>query len=346
MVLAPDGYLYVSTGDGGSGSYNDEAVAKGIQRAELGNLSSREKAQTINCLNGKILRVFGWNGDALVSNPFYDGNKRSPQSRVWALGLRNPFRMTSDENSNLYVADVGGANKEEINVVDKGGLNLGWGKFEGMDIESSLSNINPDEGVSYNDLITQSTSYSEVSDDTQRRYTHHPPELDYGHGGDNNPRIINYSANEIAPIPIVQELSGTAITGGVVLNDFGYDGSYVFSDWSDASINIAVKSSGTDRAFDDMVQIVGNSQMGGIVNMDQDINGDLYIVSYFGKIYKLTYNETLSVPDYEFYQKADVTYYTLLGQKIPDLTYASSGVYIAEYSYQNRVERKQVLHGN
>src|SRR4030095_15289535 len=52
------------------------------------------RAQDLNSLDGKILRVDPATGLALPTNPFYDGNPSSNRSRVWEYGLRNPFRIT------------------------------------------------------------------------------------------------------------------------------------------------------------------------------------------------------------------------------------------------------------
>ena len=67
-----------------------------------------------------------------------------PKSKVWALGFRNPFRMylkpgsgshnRADGNPGiLYVGDVGFYSWEEIDVVDKPGMNFGWPMYEGLE---------------------------------------------------------------------------------------------------------------------------------------------------------------------------------------------------------------------
>lgn len=111
-----DGYLYLSTGDGGAG-YDPNA-----------------NGQNENSLLGKILRI-DVNpplGSGLVyvippSNPF--GNE------VFALGLRNPFRWSFDrENFSMWIGDVGQDSFEEINYRTAGnasGANFGWRCFEG-----------------------------------------------------------------------------------------------------------------------------------------------------------------------------------------------------------------------
>ena len=128
LVFGEDGNLLVSCGDGASpegaddggthnASYAPQALANGILRPKEDVGAFR--AQLIDCLSGKILRIDPATGNGVPSNPFYDpANPRAPKSRVWALGLRNPFRMTLKPESGahnpgdgqpgvIYVGDVG-----------------------------------------------------------------------------------------------------------------------------------------------------------------------------------------------------------------------------------------------
>ncbi|WP_345121520.1 PQQ-dependent sugar dehydrogenase, partial [Hymenobacter antarcticus] len=150
LVFGADGTLLVSTGDGADaaidpgsiGTYFAQALADGIITAKenIGSLRS----QLVDCLSGKILRLNPATGDGIPSNPFYDAaNPRAARSRVWALGTRNPFRMTRKPGTGstdpaaanpgvLYLGDVGSCCWEEVNVVDRPGVNLGWPIFEGL----------------------------------------------------------------------------------------------------------------------------------------------------------------------------------------------------------------------
>ncbi len=143
LVFGTDGTLLIACGDGTSlQNFEEQGLADGIITPKE-NINSY-RAQLIDSHNGKILRIHPQTGDGVPSNPFYDAqNPRAPRSRVWALGLRNPYRMTLrpetgshfEEDGNpgvLYVSDVGSGSFEELNVVKEGGQNFGWPMYEGM----------------------------------------------------------------------------------------------------------------------------------------------------------------------------------------------------------------------
>ena len=162
LIFGTDGTLLASCGessatnaDSGSDTttYYAQALNDGILKSDdpsTPSINENEsvgswRAQMVNCLSGKIIRIDPLTGDGIPSNPFYDAaNPRAAKSRVWALGLRNPFRITLKPNTGehlpsegnpgtIYVGEVGSTKKEEINVVVTGGQNFGWPRFEGMD---------------------------------------------------------------------------------------------------------------------------------------------------------------------------------------------------------------------
>lgn len=111
------GLLYVSTGDGGG------------ERPDGFDQISR-RVQNIDSLGGKILRITRA-GAGVPTNPYWNGDPHANRSKVWASGLRNPFRWTfRPGTSDLYVADVGANRFDEISVFGKG-ANLGWPCYEG-----------------------------------------------------------------------------------------------------------------------------------------------------------------------------------------------------------------------
>jgi len=118
LAFGSDGYLYISSGDGGSAG-------------DPGN-----RAQDRNSLLGKILRI-DINTDEPYripdTNPFVGHAGAKPE--IWAYGLRNPWRISFDaQTHDFYIADVGQGNLEEIDFQpagSKGGENYGWRCFEG-----------------------------------------------------------------------------------------------------------------------------------------------------------------------------------------------------------------------
>lgn len=100
------------------------------------------RAQLMTSLAGKLLRITPDTGRGVcagsgypVYNPYCDGNPDSIPSKIWAMGLRNPFRMTvrpweAGETVGgpgiVYFGDVGEGGYEEVNAVISAGLNFGW----------------------------------------------------------------------------------------------------------------------------------------------------------------------------------------------------------------------------
>lgn len=205
LVFGSDGTLMLSTGDAASYNVTDagnqsqtyyvQAIADTIMRSEENVGAFR--CQMLSSFNGKILRMDPVTGDGIPSNPFYNpANPRSASSRVWALGLRNPIRMTIQPNSGstnpadanpgiLYVSDVGWNTWEEVSILTTGGLNCGWPLFEGQTVVSSYFNtgtVNPDDGFLFRDRCVQPTSFSLNPVVTNRRLTHYRPAIDWQHG--------------------------------------------------------------------------------------------------------------------------------------------------------------------
>jgi glucose/arabinose dehydrogenase len=114
--IGPDGKLWVSTGDAGTG----DTGAPGE--------STNPYAENLAALEGKILRL-ELNGAPAAGNPFAGQPPARPE--VYARGFRNPFRMSfDDQTGRLWVGDVGQGAREEIDVVQAGG-NYAWPRCEG-----------------------------------------------------------------------------------------------------------------------------------------------------------------------------------------------------------------------
>jgi len=128
LQFGKDGFLYIATGDGGSGG------------------DPQNNAQNRGNLLGKILRidVDGTEKGAYsipTDNPFVK-NTEQFREEIFAYGLRNPWKISFDPVTDyLYAADVGQNEREEINLITKGG-NYGWRIKEGVDCYNPSSNCN------------------------------------------------------------------------------------------------------------------------------------------------------------------------------------------------------------
>ena len=114
LNFGPDGYLYISMGDGGSGD------------------DPGDRSQNGNLLLGKMLRIDVDGGSPYAipaSNP-YAAAGDGVLDEIWAIGLRNPWRFAFDsQTGDMWLADVGQSAWEEINFQaagDSGGHNYGW----------------------------------------------------------------------------------------------------------------------------------------------------------------------------------------------------------------------------
>lgn len=121
IEFGSDGYLYISTGDGGGGG------------DPFGN------AQNPDALLGKMLRIDVDHPDPgkpygiPADNPYATGAGGAPE--VFMLGLRNPWRWSFDRaTGDMWIGDVGQSDIEELDVLLAGqqvGRNLGWDMYEG-----------------------------------------------------------------------------------------------------------------------------------------------------------------------------------------------------------------------
>ncbi len=128
ILFGKDGFLYIATGDGGSGG------------------DPQNNSQNRANLLGKILRIdvntkeSGQNYGIPADNPFKGMTSARPE--IYAYGLRNPWKITSDRSTGrVWIADVGQNAREEIDILEKGG-NYGWRVTEGKECYSPANNCN------------------------------------------------------------------------------------------------------------------------------------------------------------------------------------------------------------
>eukprot|EP01117_Protostelium_nocturnum_P005973 TRINITY_DN2147_c0_g1_i1.p1 TRINITY_DN2147_c0_g1~~TRINITY_DN2147_c0_g1_i1.p1 ORF type:complete len:935 (+),score=279.37 TRINITY_DN2147_c0_g1_i1:318-3122(+) len=157
MGFGHDGSLFVTLGEGSHFDtdimdfgqampdrypYDADCLAQFGEKQAIGSL----RAQSLDTLGGKLIRIDPTTGNGICSgdwkvyNPYCDGDDRSTRSRIWSMGLRNPYSMnvkplaeggTADEPGVVYIGDVGLGSFEEINVASASGMNFGWPCWEG-----------------------------------------------------------------------------------------------------------------------------------------------------------------------------------------------------------------------
>ena len=121
VAVGPDGYLYIGMGDGGSANDPERYALK------------------TSTLLGKMLRIDPRDDggyDIPADNPFV--GVAGAMGEIWSVGLRNPWRFSFDTQGNLWIADVGQGDIEEVNVAPAvgatpggRGTNFGWSAYEG-----------------------------------------------------------------------------------------------------------------------------------------------------------------------------------------------------------------------
>lgn len=309
LLFGTDGTLIASCGESSTyngtdpgdapDTYYQQALEDGIlQHDNLNTPNINEndnvgswRAQMKTSLSGKIIRIDPATGNGISSNPFYDTlAPRSAASRVWALGLRNPFRIALKPNTGehspaignpgvIYVGDVGSYLREESNVVTAGGQNFGWPRFEGV--------------VEQIDAVAQ-YPYNREQEFSQS-FAHKRPAFDYR--GANTPALayVNDTIREIGTslpdaIPSIS-LVGNSSTAGIFYqgNNFPeiYKGQYFYGDFGGQWLH-----SFTMNTTDELLRVDSFQPNAPTITCiaENPINGYLYYVSYAGTIREIKYD--------------------------------------------------------
>jgi glucose/arabinose dehydrogenase len=137
LAFGPDGFLYISIGDGGSGNDVADGHVDDWYAANSGGNGQDIEAN----LFGNILRIDVNNGSPYgipADNPFVN---KDGLDEIYAYGFRNPFRMSFDMGGNhdLIAGDAGQGLFEEIDLVTEGG-NYGWNVKEGRACFNAAAN--------------------------------------------------------------------------------------------------------------------------------------------------------------------------------------------------------------
>lgn len=252
LRFGPDRKLYVAIGDGGA------ADDQGPGHVPGGN------AQSLANLNGKILRI---DPNAGSSMPGYTVPKDNPfvgvpgaRGEIWALGFRNPYKMSFDRKTgDLLVADVGQNDVEEIDRIVRGG-NYGWPVKEGS--------FAFDQNGAANGFVTADTVVGPYID----------PVSQYDHcAGPVSPTLVG-------PCP---RLEGIAVTGGFVYR--GDDvkalrGRYVFGDYARTFFSSTGRLfvSSLPGAPAELALATGQPLGLGLLGIGEDADGELYVLGKSG----------------------------------------------------------------
>jgi glucose/arabinose dehydrogenase len=129
LRFGPDGYLYIASGDGGSGGDpHDYGQATDTLLGKILRIDVDSTPQPGQVLCGKDAQAYA----AAPGNPFLGAGGCD---EIWHVGLRNPWRISFDRSTgDLFIADVGQGSREELNfraAGSPGGANWGWRCHEG-----------------------------------------------------------------------------------------------------------------------------------------------------------------------------------------------------------------------
>ena len=299
--FGPDGNLYIGMGDGGSGG------------------DPQNYSQNTGSLLGKMLRINVNSGAYSIpeNNPYND--------EIWSIGLRNPWKFSFDSlNGDLWIADVGQNEFEEINMIqgNPANINYGWRCYEGNE-PYNMSGCPDDDDLTF-------------------------PIATYSH----------YNSGDFK----------CSVTGGYVYRGnqiSGLNGVYFFADYCSGEIGFLSKN---DEDNWEMSLAFPNIN-GSWVSFGEDINGELYIASINGGIYKIVdaalSNNEIENNSFNYFPNPvvdkleiqsdnplDIKLYNLSGMLIKsynglinqtiDLSYLSSGTYILKinnYQYRKLIKK-------
>jgi glucose/arabinose dehydrogenase len=281
-----DGSLLVSAGEGAAYTFTDaggnQPTAFGPQKTSLTEDVGAFRAQYLGSLAGKILRLDPSTGLGYPSNPFWDGNAGSKPSRIWAYGLRNPFRFcvrpgtgSSDpaggNPGTLYIGDVGMEDWEELSIANQGGRNFGWPCYEGTH-----------DAIGYPSATPNHSGCSSIGQ-PDNPSPHTPPISDWNHR----------DPDASSPAGIMgQAASGSAFYTGTSYPAM-YQGAYFYADYGASWIRV-IQMDGSDNPIDFLP--FGDNMDAPVDLVPNPLTGDLYYVAIAtGEVRRISYTPVAAV---------------------------------------------------
>ena len=244
ITFGPDNYLYISFGDGGSAG------------------DPEERAQNLNSLLGKILRIKVKNNlyEIPLDNPFY--KVENIKQEIWHYGLRNAWRFSFDRlNGDMYIGDVGQNNWEEVNyaLLDQKGINYGWNIMEGKHCFNEEN-------------LCDSTQYE-------------LPIYEYPNNANYIKTLIGFNQ---------PYTDGCSITGGYVYRGGSISelyGKYIFGDYCTGKVWSFNKNGNSVENFKDHTFEILSSmdkKKFYLSSFGEGYDGELFLVDYNGALYKIS----------------------------------------------------------
>jgi len=248
MLFGPDGYLYLSFGDGGNGGdphlfgQNGHQLLGKIIRIDV-NSRTGNLAYGIPKDNPFVAKD---KAGALKTDPF-DTKPEGIRPEIWAYGLRNAWRMSFDrETGDLWAGDVGQNKWEEIHIITKGG-NYGWSVREGFH------------------AFKQQKSQGELVE----------PIIEYPH-----------TAALASECKFPEHGIGLSVTGGYVYRGKkipSLRGVYLYADHQVGTIWGLRYENGKVTSWR---ELVGPNALRLLPSFAEDSDGEVYVVSFDGRIYE------------------------------------------------------------